>query len=458
MRSNVTLGERAIVVGGSIAGLSCATVLSEYFDEVVVLERDKIEPGPIPRKSVPQGRHIHSLLASGHRVLSALYPDFTKLLKDSNAIHYRIGVDTAYYFPDGMAYTLFGMWREPCDTGIDVYSQSRALVEHLVRQCTLKRSNVTIKSGCDASNIYANDGAVKGVQFFEEGRLTRLASNLMVDASGRGSRAVHWLNELGYEAPAESSIGVKFAYASARYRIPAGYNDTARVVLVVSADFPSGGILQEIEDRTWIVSLGSRFGTYPPIDEAGFLSFARNLHSPRIYELIVDAERIEDINGYRYPASLWRHYEQMRSFPSGFIIIGDAMCSFNPIYGQGMSVALLQVDALAKMLMRIRESGNGLQSLSVNFLRAAAKINQTAWTLAANLDLAYPQTIGDRPRFMGLRMRYSSALDALARRDPVLTSLLYEVYHLIKPISALTSPNYYSRAILQMCRSMFATD
>jgi 2-polyprenyl-6-methoxyphenol hydroxylase-like FAD-dependent oxidoreductase len=452
-----TMGQRAVVIGGSIAGLAAACVLADHFDQVVVLERDVVGLGPAPHKSVPQARHIHALLASGHRVLSALFPGFTERLMQSGAIHYRVGVDTAYHFQNGKAYTLFGAWREPCDTGIDVYSQSRALLEHLVRQCTAVLAKVAIKTGTEATNLHVVDGSVRGVRYVDGEGERMLEADLVVDAAGRGSHAPRWLAALGYPSPPESSIGVQFAYASARYRIPAAYDDTARAVLVVSPDFPTGGVLQEIEDRTWIVSLGARFGGIPPTDEAGFLAFARALHSPRIHELLVGAERIEAIARYRYPTSVWRHYEQSPSSPARLILVGDALCSFNPVWGQGMSVALLQAEALAQILARNRRMGRGLERLGRDFFDAAAKVIGAAWTLAANLDFAYPQTVGIRPRFMALRTRYSAALDALARRDPAVTRLLYEVYHLLKPVSALTAPRLGGRALMGMFRDLAFT-
>lgn len=449
------LGQRAVVIGGSIAGLAAARVLADHFEEVVVLERDLIGQAPAPRKAVPQARHIHALLASGHRVLAALFPGFTEQLTQSGAIISRIGVDTAYYFKEGKAHTLFGAWGEPCDTGIDVYCQSRALIEHLVRGRTIALPNVTLETGTDAAGLHFADGGVRAVRTVGRDGERTLEADLVVDAGGRRSRTPRWLAALGYPSPPESRIGVQVAYASARYRIPAGY-DAARIVLVVSADSPTGGVLQEIEDRTWIVSLGARFGGPPPTNEAGFLVLARSLHSPRIHELVAGAERLEDIAAYRYPTSVWRHHERVRSFPARLIVVGDALCSFNPLWGQGMTVALLQAEALGTILQRCRQTGGRLERSGRDFFRAAARVIAPAWTLAANLDLAYRQTVGERPRFLALRARYSAALDSLARRDPDLTRQLYEVYHLLTPISALTVPNVFGRALVRMGRDLAA--
>jgi 2-polyprenyl-6-methoxyphenol hydroxylase-like FAD-dependent oxidoreductase len=450
------LGQRAIVIGGSIAGLAAARVLADHFGEVLVLERDPIEPGPAPRKAVPQARHIHALLASGHRVLSALFPGFTEQLTRSGATRHRVGVDTAYYFRDGKAYTLFGAWREPCDTGIDVYSQSRPLIEHLVRRGTMALPNVAVETGADATSLQLADGRVRAVRWVGRDGERTLEADLVVDAGGRGSRTRRWLAALGYPSPPETRLGVNVGYASTRYRIPADYEDAARLVLVVSADSPTGGVLQEIEDRAWIVSLGARFGGPPPVDEAGFLALARSLHSPRIHELIAGAERLEDIAGYRYQTSVWQHYERVRGLPTRLLVLGDALCTFNPLWGQGMTVALLQAEALGTLLQRRRPDGGGLDRLGRDFFRAAAGVIAPAWTLAAGLDLAYPQTVGERPRFMALRARYAAALDALASRDPQLTRQLYEVYHLLTPPSALTAPTLLGRALVRMGRDLRA--
>jgi alpha/beta hydrolase fold len=199
--------------------------------------------------------------------------------------------------------------------------------------------------------------------------------------------------------PAETTIGVDFAYTSTKYRIPGYHGEPERILgfFPIPPHSANGGFFAEIENDTWHVSLFGRFGDYPPVDEAGFLAFARSLPTPRLYEIIKDAERVTDIVQHRYPTSVQRHYERLAAFPDGFLVLGDAICSFNPVYGQGMSSAALQVMALQDLLTERVDDSHGLDGLAPAFFPRAAEVIATPWALAAASDFAYPQTVGERP-------------------------------------------------------------
>jgi 2-polyprenyl-6-methoxyphenol hydroxylase-like FAD-dependent oxidoreductase len=456
MTSNQRLGGRAVVIGGSIAGLGAARVLADYFDEVVVLERDHFEACPAPRKSVPQASHYHALLAGGERVLSTLFAGFTERLRALGAIRFRVGIDTEVHFPDGQAYTLFGRLQQPCDVGVALYSQSRELVEYVIRERVVALPNVRIATGITVKGLCHAHGSIRGVRYTGGGGESTLDGDLVVDAAGRGSQAPRWIVEFGYRAPAESVIGVDLAYASTRYRLPETFDESARSVFVVVPRIPTGGVLQEIENGVWQVTLGGRFGAFPPTDEAGFLGFARSLHAPRIYEIIAGAERTADITSYRFPASVWRHFERLAAFPDGFLVLGDAFCSFNPLYGQGMSAAMLQVEALQQTLRERVERGGHCVGIAKEFFGKAAVVIETPWSLAANVDLSFAETKGVRPRGMALRKRYSDALETLALEDIEVTRLLHTVYHLREPIGALSAPPLRRRALTTMLKNAFS--
>jgi len=198
------------------------------------------------------------------------------------------------------------------------------------------------------------------------------------------------------------------------------------------------------------VSLAGRFGDYPPTDEPGFLAFAASLHTPRLHEIIKDAERVADIVGYRFPTSIQRHYEQVPSFPPGFLVLGDAICSFNPIYGQGMSAAALQVHALQQTLRECRAGAGTLDGLASAFFPRAAQVIATPWTLAASLDLIYPQTVGDRSGLSRKRSQYFAALNALAGVDVEVQKLMTEVFYLARPLSALMDETLRTRVVAKI--------
>jgi hypothetical protein len=227
----------------------------------------------------------------------------------------------------------------------------------------------------------------------------------------------------------ETTIGVDFAYSSTKFRIPDDYDRCERLIAVTGPppDFPNAGIMEIIEGDTWHVTLAGRFGNYPPRDQAGFFNYAKALPTTKLYDLIKAAERVSDITSYRFPTSVWRHYERLWAFPDGFVVIGDAIASFNPFYGQGMSSAALQVKTLQDLLGERAADGRGLAGLGLEFFLKAAEVVANPWTLAANLDLAFPKTEGERPPNFREALLYFMAVDALAADDAEVQRLLAEV-------------------------------
>ncbi len=447
------LGAHAAVIGGSLAGMMSARVLADHFDQVTIFERDTIEDSPALHKSVPQGNHLHTLLQGGQQVLSSLFPGFTAELQELGAVRWSLGKDMAFYLPDGKAYNLTGSVREPRDVGLVAHSQSRGLLEYLVRRRTTAIPNLRFESGVPVRALTHRDHRVYGLSCEHSSGSQAIEADLVLDAGGRGSQAPRWLASMGFPAPPESVITVDFAYTSAKFAKPAGYDEEP--MLLAGGRPPhqvSGGGLFEIEDNTWHVSLAGRFGDYPPTDETGFMAFAKALPSPRIYDLIKGAKRVSDITHHRFPTSIQRHYEWMPSFPDGFLIIGDALCSFNPVYGQGMSSAALQVRALQEVLRARVISDAGLDGLSAAFLPKAADVISAPWILAANFDFAYPKTKGERPPAMEEGARYFAVLDALQGEDIEVQRLLLEVFQLMKPLSALWDEPIRNRVFARLQR------
>lgn len=448
------LGEHAIVIGGSIAGLMAARVLADHFTRVSVIERDATERRPALRKSVPQGAHIHALLLGGEQAMATLYPGFTDTMLSQGAVPLRAGRDIAYFLPGGKAYSPGGAMKQPRDLGFDLYSASRELIEHCVRQHTRKLRNVSFETATVCA-LLVRGARVRGVRVEHESGWRVSSADLVVDAGGRGSRLPKWLAEIGFAPPAETLIGVDMAYASTRFRI-AGYAGEPEKQLVFRGPAPKhrrSAIIGRVENDGWHVTLAGRFGEDPPFDEAGFLDFARSLHAPRLHELIANAERVSEIVQYQFPTSVQRHYERLDAFPEGLLVLGDAMCSFNPVYGQGMSVAALQCQALQRLLATRAEHRNGapaLDGLATAFFRNAAEVSHQAWTLAANQDFAFPQTRGERPAGLVERAAYGAALDSLIPEDPQVHRMLAEVVNLAQPLSALNEEPLRSRVLARL--------
>jgi 2-polyprenyl-6-methoxyphenol hydroxylase-like FAD-dependent oxidoreductase len=446
------LGEHAVVIGGSIAGLISARVLADYFDQITILERDHIEPLPAVHKSAPQGNHLHTVLMGGLQVLSGLYPGFSEKLHMMGAVPVRLTTDFPVYHPDGVAFSFSGAVREPRDLGIQLYSQSRGLLEHCLRQCTLALPNISAESDAPVAGLINSKSGVEGVSYKYQGEPRSLRCDLVIDCGGRGSHAPRWLTEMGFSAPEETTIGVDFAYSSTRFHIPSNDGKLDRFAFFGGPPpkFTRGGALVQIEDDMWLVSLAGRFGDYPPQDEAGFMAFAEALPTPRLYEVIKGAERVDQISHFRFPTSVLRHYERLPSFPERFLVLGDAISSFNPVYGQGMSSAALQARALGRVLEERTNSPLGLEGIAAAFFAQAAEVINTPWTLAANFDFAFPQTTGTRSSMASETVRYFLALDALTAEDIEIHKTLVEVFGLARPLSALWDEPVRSRVLAQM--------
>jgi len=314
----------------------------------------------------------------------------------------------------------------------------------------LAQTRVQLLSDCLVHGLVLEDGRVHGVRYTQGGDSQTLAADFVVDAGGRGSRLPRWLTALGFPTPNETTLGVDFAYSSAQFRKPTCYAEESLVLCYGPPPHQvRQGFLETIEGGLLHVSLGGRFGEYPPDDAAGFCAFAKSLYTPVLYNLIEDAERVTDITHYRYPTSILRHYERLSAFPEGLLGLGDALCSFNPVYGQGMSSAALQVQALQQLLTERATGEHGLEGLAWAFFPKVAEVIATPWTLAANQDFAYPQTTGERPPGLAERREYLAALDALTVEDVELQRLLFEVYNLAKPRSLLNEEPLRRRVFAQ---------
>ncbi|HEU5090335.1 MAG TPA: FAD-dependent monooxygenase, partial [Roseiflexaceae bacterium] len=358
-----TSKRHAVVLGASMAGLLTARVLSEHFDQVTILERDQVTDQAVARKGQPQTRHLHGLLASGLQVLRRYYPDLPDALRRGGAIVNDMG--------EGMRWYAFGGYRVPVHVGLEAALMSRPFLEQLVRERTLARPNVTLRGGCAVSGLITRERRVVGVRIEQhDGQAGELLADLVVDCSGRGSRTPAWLREIGYAPPETSEVKVNVGYATRVFR-----RDPADPLgnhwLLYTPDAPQerrfGGMFP-IEGERWIVSVGGWTGDHAPIDEAGFMAYVRSLPMPEIAEVIARSEPLSDIYAYKFASSLRRHYERLRQFPDGLLVLGDAICSFNPTYGQGMTSAAMQARALDELLAK---QGGRLDGLAPLFFAGA---------------------------------------------------------------------------------------
>ncbi|MDQ4070668.1 MAG: FAD-dependent monooxygenase [Actinomycetota bacterium] len=423
----------AVVIGGSMAGLSAAAVLAPRFSSVVIVERDPIADHPADRKGVPQGRHAHGLLPAGLERLERWFPGLTQELVEAGATEVDIGNDAVWYQGGG--------YRRRFRTGLSGPVASRALLEHQVRRRALALANVTLRSGARATGLTTDDdgSAVTGV-ILDDG--TTLAADLVVDASGRAARSLPWLRALGYDAPPTSHIGIDVAYASRVFQAGA---PTDWKVAVVLAGPPTGrqGVVLPLEGGRWLVTLAGMHGEHPPTDGAGFLAFARSLPSPEVADLVERAAPLGPIVSHRLASNQRRHVERLRRVPGGLVLLGDAVCSFNPIYAQGMSTAALQAEALEQTLERV----GGVDARFVKaFYKAAAKAITPAWQLTTGADFALPATTGLKAPGTDLLNRYMPHVFRASRVDERVALRLIEVTSLMRRPPALLAPSIMLRA------------
>ncbi|HYB41223.1 MAG TPA: squalene monooxygenase, partial [Candidatus Methylomirabilis sp.] len=284
-----------------------------------------------------------------------------------------------------------------------------------------------------------------------DGASETLAADLVVDASGRGTLTMALLESIGHARPAETTIGVDVGYATAVFAIPDAAPPDWQGIFTFPGPASSGGVLMlPFEDRRWIATLGGRHGDRPPGDEAGFFTFARGLRTSTFYDAVRHAKREGEIARYGFPESVWRHLERLETFPRGLLPFGDAICRFNPVYGQGMSVAAQEACLLHRLLGTLGRESDPLAGLARSFFAEAQSLIDGPWAMAAIPDFLHPETRGERPPDFEATMKFGMALTRLAARDPAVHKLVAEVQHLLKPRSVYREPQLMERVLATM--------
>jgi 2-polyprenyl-6-methoxyphenol hydroxylase-like FAD-dependent oxidoreductase len=434
------LGEHAVVLGASMGGLAAAHVLAGCYEAVTVVERDILPSAPANRRGVPQGMHGHALLGRGLAVLNEFFPGFTDDLVAA-------GVPALDYSDLSEAYLSTGghlMPRRGAYTTMPaMYIPSRPLLEDLVRQRILRTENISLLDHYDVVSLApSEDGQrVIGAEVKARGgdRAHLLDADLVVDATGRAARTPAFLEALGYGRPPEQQIKVRLTYSSQLFRLPPG-TLTEKVVLVSPVPGrPTGFVLLNYENDTWMLTALGLAGVEPPPELAEMIDFVGELAPPHVHDALLTGEPIGERCQFRYPESRWRRYDKLRRFPEGLLVLGDAICSFNPAYGQGMTVAALQAQALQKCLHL------GTSELARRFFRAAAEPIGVAWQFGAGGDLNLPEVEGHRPLSVRLINKYVERLQSVAETDVEVAEQFSRVVGLLDPPSRLMRPKMLLR-------------
>ncbi|WP_185921789.1 NAD(P)/FAD-dependent oxidoreductase [Streptomyces sp. WAC06614] len=469
------MDDHVVVLGAGIAGLLAARVLAERFERVTLVERDvPAEDGPAFRPGVPQSRHVHVLWSRGVRLLDELLPGVTgevlarggRLLESPGDL----------------------LWLSPADwfgkvPGAQILVAGRELLDWSVRRAVLADPRITFRPGCEATALVPDTAhrAVIGVRVRErtsaeppgpaaDGRTPtkgpaagrsgrsgrsgragrgdgRIDAALVVDATGRTSKAPVWLAEAGWPAPAVTRYDSHLAYSSRYFRAPP-HDGRAWEAMYVQGrpDLPRGAVLAPQDGGRWLVTLVGNGRHAPPTRAEEFLGYARSLRSPALYDAVREAEPLTAPTGFRHTANEWRHYERLADWPHGFVVLGDAACRFNPVYGHGMTVAALAAQALREVLASLEP--REVPAASRRIQRRTAAAAAVAWQIATSEDLRYPETEGPAPdRMTRVLQRYMSRVMVAANTDPAVSGRFFGVLSLTEPPGTLLAPAVMLRVL-----------
>ena len=423
----------AVVLGASMGGLSAARALVGHYDRITVVDRDPLHEDAVHRRGVPQAKHFHTILLRGAQALDRMFPGLTDELVAAGALRVGFNVDARF--------VLAGHAMVRADTGASDVQATRSMLEGAVRARVAELPGVRLVPNCDVAGPVFQDGRVTGVEVTRDGVDEVLHADLVVDAMGRTGRTRSWLAAEGLPTPAEDRIDVNMVYASRLVRPPTPFRDKLVLVGPVPGR-PTGFAFAAQEHGQWMVTQVGMAGDHPPTDESGYLAFLERSAPPDVQDAVAASEPLTEIRTHRFPASLRRRYERLRRFPPGLLVFGDAMCSFNPIYGQGMTVAALEAEALRECL----KDGDG--DLARRFFRAAARIIDPVWQLNALGDLALPEITGHRSPSTKALNRYVARLQRVAKRDPVVAAAFIRTIGLLQPPSSILRPDVLARVVL----------
>lgn len=441
---------RAVVLGASLAGLLAARVLSEHFAEVVLLERDELPAGAQPRKGTPHAVQPHGLLARGRQVLEQLFPGFTEAMVARGGL---LGDMTAE-----VGFEANGERFAACHAGLQALGASRLAIEAELRARVLALPGVRAVTGVQvleprhqAGDLLGRVVAAQYAELDDPAPMHELAADLVVDCTGRGSHAPQWLRDWGYAPPTEERVHIGICYTSAYFKrtggcaIGAGIDKVATFGAVTNAQPRPGVLIAQEPDASgtprWVAGVGGFRGDHAPATLQAMRERALAIGGPELIKVTHEGEPIGEPMRYQMPHSQRRRYERLTRVPEGFVAMGDAITSFNPIYGQGMTVAACEALVLHEQIER------GLSGLGPRFFRAAARLIDTPWQLAVGGDLSIDAVPGDRPLPVRVVNAYVARVYRAAVRDPVVSLAFQRVVHMLDAPAKLFAPRIVWRVV-----------
>ncbi len=440
-------GTRAVVIGASIGGLCAARVLSDFYDRVTVYERDELPDGPANRAAVPQGRHVHLLMARGAQEFDTHFPG---LLDDMVAD----GVPILENRPDcihfGAAGHVLGTHHRLQDE-FTAYVPSRPHLEWQIRRRVQAIEKVEFVRDAVAEPRFDRAGhRVTGVLLDADDPSSAVEANLVVDATGRGTRLPVWLEKWGFERPREDTVDVGIGYATQQVRVPDGLLAEKVVVAGASNEQPVGLGMLFYEDGNWGVTTFGVGKVEPPQNFAEICTVADKILPAHVAAALRQGEPLGEMAFHKYPTSRWRRYDKLTRFPAGIIPFGDAVVSFNPTYGQGMTMTSLQAGHLRRAL----ESPGA--DLAREFQRATAKTTFPVWQMNAIGDFMLHRASGPMPKWYRPVGNLFDQFLGAAETDPVLAEWFLRRFSLLDSLYMVPSARLVGRTIRHNMRLWLA--
>jgi 2-polyprenyl-6-methoxyphenol hydroxylase-like FAD-dependent oxidoreductase len=440
----------ALVIGGSISGLLAARALSSTFDRVVVLERDNLpltQTGlgeGASRKGTPQAKQTHVLLERGRRALEKQLPGLTEaLIARGGALIEDVSANVRWRYGQG--------YHKPGHAGFSSLALSRPLLETTIRERVLSLPNVRLLAACNVRDILWEEdangakraGGVHVVHHDRRSEQVTMAADLVVDAGGRGSRSPKWLEAAGFQRPEVENLSINMGYVTGFFRRPKDDRREIQGALVIAA--PPGkrlAVLLPQDGDRWALTIGGYLGDHAPADADGFLQVARALGAPEITARVAEAEAVGAPVAYTFAASRWRRYDRLPDYPAGYVVMGDALCSFNPVYGQGMTVAALEAAALETCVQQGRA-----EALAARFYTRANEIIDDCWQMVRINDLGFKGVVGHRTASVRFFNWYMERLHHAAQRDAAVSIAFLRVLHMLDAPRAVVRPGILWRVL-----------
>ena len=430
-----------------MAGLAAASVLARHFDAVLVVDKDAPAESPQPRRGVPQGTHVHGLQPHALTLLERFLPGVSSSLIDAGAVSIDFGANIRAYMADG--------WVPNKPAGRQALSLTRPFLEHYIRLHAADIANLDFAWEHRVLKLSGSDAGVTGVVCEKEGTETQIDAALVVDATGRGTRAGSWLEELGFGGLEISSVYIDVRYVTCNYTRPP--DDLRGVIVRHYPHCKLGAALLPVENDQWLLSLSGRFGVYARKDPAGFMASAAELPIADVHELLVDRPATTPVTAYNFAHNEVRHYATLPRLPAGFVALGDSVLALNPLYGQGMTASLAQAELLGDTLAGLLDQGAPAPSaIGEAFIPRQAEFVAEPWRRALIGDTIFTEARGDLPADLDAIRARDAALTALAAEDVEVARLVARVTQFATPAAALERADIAERVEAKLAQASSA--